>query len=145
METESTIPIQEGSNEKYPPLIKRFQSLIIDMVFIIVCMFIISIVLSNFNEDKTGILKGILLVGLFFIYEPFCMAFGCTIGNLISGIRVRKYLDENRHINLFNSYLRFVVKLFLGIISFLTVTTNRQKRAIHDMAAGSIMVFAEKM
>ena len=65
----------------YPPIIKRFQSLIIDQAFIIVCMGIFSQLMANTDEENTGILRGFLLFGLFFIYEPLCMAFGCTIGN----------------------------------------------------------------
>jgi uncharacterized RDD family membrane protein YckC len=80
---------------------------------------------------------------LFFIYEPFCIAFGCTIGNKIAGIRVRNFHDESKRISLFNSYIRFIIKLLLGIISFFTVTSDSWKRAIHDKAAGSIMVYAE--
>ncbi|MBK6901485.1 MAG: hypothetical protein IPH04_01390 [Saprospirales bacterium] len=38
------------------------------------------------------------------------MAFGCTIGNYISGIRVRKFGEEEKRINIFSSYLRFIVK-----------------------------------
>lgn len=128
----------------YPPIIKRFQSLIIDQAFIIVCMGIFSQLLTNTDEENTGALRGFLLFGLFFIYEPLCMAFGCTIGNYISGIRVRKFGEEERRINIFSSYLRFIVKIFLGIVSFFTVTSDKSKRAIHDMAAGSIMVYAKK-
>lgn len=130
--------------ENYPPLLRRFQSLLIDQVFIIICMLIFSQLLSNDNEEGTGALRGFLLIGLFFIYEPFCMAFGCTIGNLISGIRVRKFGEEDKRINIFNSYIRLVVKALLGTISFFTVTSNKSKRAMHDMASGSIMIYADR-
>ena len=144
METESQVIVEEVNQENFPPLIKRFQSLIIDQVFIILCMVVFSQLLSNTNEESTGALRGFLLFGLFFLYEPFCMAFGCSIGNYVAGIRVRKFGEEEMRINIFQSYLRFIVKILLGIISFFTVTSNKYKRAIHDMAAGSIMVYAKK-
>ena len=142
MEPENQIIIDSPDLPVFPPLVKRFQSLIIDQVFIILCMLIFSQLLTNETEESTGALRGFLFLGLFFLYEPFCMAFGCTLGNRISGIRVRKFDDPEKRINIFNSYLRFIVKLVLGTISFFTVTSNKSKRAIHDMAAGSMMVYA---
>ncbi len=144
METENPVIVVEVNQKNFPPLIKRFQSLIIDQVFIILCMVIFSQLLVNTNEENTGALRGFLLFGLFFLYEPFSMAFGCSIGNYVSGIRVRKFNDEEKRIGIFQSYLRFIVKILLGIISFFTVTSNKSKRAIHDMAAGSIMIYAKK-
>lgn len=131
--------------DNFPPLVKRFQSLILDQVFLIICMVIFSQLLSNTDEENTDVLRGVLLVGLFGIYEPLCMAFGCTIGNYVSGIRVRKFSDHKRRINIFQSYIRFITKLLLGIISFFTVTSNKSKRAIHDMTAGSIMIYAREI
>lgn len=143
MENENPIipdPVQE---EIYPPLIKRVQSLIIDQVFIILCMFIFAFLLGNSNEESTGTLRGVLFISLFLIYEPVCMTFGCTIGNYASGIRVRKFKDEARHINIFQSYIRFIIKILLGIISFFSVTFNKSKRAMHDMVAGSVVIYAK--
>jgi len=65
---ETEAPIDQ---ENFPPLIKRFQSLIIDQAFLILCMVIFSQLLTNTNEERTGALRGILLFGLFFLYEPF--------------------------------------------------------------------------
>ena len=144
METENQVIVEEVNQENFPPLIKRFQSLFIDQAFIILCMIVFSRLLANTDAESTGGLRGFLLFGLFFLYEPFCMSFGCSIGNYISGIRVRKFGDEEKRINILNSYLRFIVKILLGIISFFTVTSNKYKRAIHDMAAGSIMIYAQK-
>jgi uncharacterized RDD family membrane protein YckC len=136
--------VTEQTNQQvFPPLIKRFQSLIIDQVFIIICIFIIGQFLSD-TEDN-GALRGLLFFGLFFFYEPVSIAFGCSLGNYLTGIRVRKFGAEEERINILYSYLRFIVKLLLGIISFFTVTTNKQKRAIHDLAAGSVMTFAKKI
>jgi len=144
MQLEDAVFVEEINQENFPPLIKRFQSLITDQVFIILCMVIFSQLFENTDEEDTGALRGFLLFGLFFLYEPFCLAFGCTIGNYIAGIRVRKFGNEEKRINILRSYIRFIVKILLGIISFFTVTSNKHKRAIHDIAAGSIMIYAKK-
>lgn len=128
----------------YPPLIKRFQSLIVDQVLLITCMFIISNLFGTSEEESNGALRGFLFLGLFVIYEPFCLSVGTTVGNLAAGIRVRRFKNEEKHLSLANSYVRFVVKLILGVISFFTVTSNKSKRAIHDFASGSIVIYAKK-
>lgn len=143
METAGQIIVEDVNTENYPLLVKRFQSLIIDQVFIIICMVIFSQLLSNESAESTGMLRGFLLIGLFFIYEPVCMAFGSTVGNYVSGIRVRRFGNKEKRINIFNSYIRFIIKLFLGVISFFTVTSDKWKRAIHDKAAGSIVIYAK--
>lgn len=128
----------------YPPMIKRFQSLIVDQVLLITCMFIISNLFGTSEEESNGALRGILFLGLFVIYDPFCLSFGTTVGNLAAGIRVRQFKNEEKRLSIPNSYVRFVVKLILGIISFFTVTSNKSKRAIHDFASGSIVIYAKK-
>jgi uncharacterized RDD family membrane protein YckC len=130
--------------DDFPTLSRRFQSLLIDQVFIIFCMLIFSLLLPNFNPGSAGGLRVTLFLGLFLVYEPFCISFGCTLGNYLSGTRVRKFGEEGKRISLISSYLRFVAKLFLGIISFFTVTSNAWKRGIHDMAAGSVMIYNVK-
>jgi uncharacterized RDD family membrane protein YckC len=144
LKTLDTIETPEIDSSAFPPLIKRFQSLIVDQVFIIICMTIFSQLFSDTDEESTGALRGFLLFGLFFLYEPLCMTFGTTIGNYIAGIRVRKFMKEDERINIIQSYVRFIVKIVLGIISFFTVTANKHKRAIHDLAAGSIMIYVKK-
>jgi hypothetical protein len=68
------------------------------------------------------------------------MTFGCTIGNYIKGIRVRKNEDISQKINIGQAILRYPIKLALGWISFLTINSNLQRRAIHDLASGSVMI-----
>ena len=36
--------------------------------------------------------------------------------------------------------IRYPVKLLLGWISFLTINSNPKRRAIHDLASGSVMI-----
>ncbi|MFN8154345.1 MAG: RDD family protein [Bacteroidia bacterium] len=128
----------------YPTLVKRFQSLFVDQVFIIICMAVFSMLLGNPEDESLNGIRGLLLFGLFFVYEPLCMVFGCTAGNFIAGIRVRRFSDPAQKINLFQSYLRFIVKLLLGIISFFTVTSDKHKRALHDKVSGSVMIYKPK-
>jgi uncharacterized RDD family membrane protein YckC len=68
------------------------------------------------------------------------MTLGCTLGNYLMKIRVKRFADNKRKINLLQAYIRFVVKVLLGWISFLTINSNKERRAIHDFVAGSVML-----
>jgi uncharacterized RDD family membrane protein YckC len=58
------------------------------------------------------------------------------------GIRVRKkILHEN--ISIPSAYLRIIVKLFLGLISFFTIPFSDKKRAIHDFAVDSVVIYVK--
>lgn len=56
-------------------------------------------------------------------------------------IRVRTP-DGNNRIGIAHAFMRMVVKYLLGLISFLTVPARKDRRAIHDLAARSIVVEA---
>jgi uncharacterized RDD family membrane protein YckC len=68
------------------------------------------------------------------------MTLGCTLGNYIKGIRVRQISDTSKKINLIQALIRYPVKVMLGWFSFLTIGSNSKRRAIHDFAAGSVMI-----
>ncbi|WP_369806237.1 RDD family protein [Desertivirga arenae] len=77
---------------------------------------------------------------MWFLYEPLCTAFGCTIGNYMKGIRVRNREDHSQRINVFQAFLRYTFKLGLGTISFFVIHSNDEKRALHDMVSGSVVL-----
>lgn len=124
--------------EKYPFMIERIQSILIDSILVIACMILFSDVLSNF-KDVPNWLRALLLISLF-LYEPIATTFGGTIGNNIKGIRVRKNGDEVQSINFFQALIRYFFKLLLGWLSFITIFSSDKKRAIHDIISGTVMV-----
>lgn len=121
----------------------RIKSAFIDGLFIFLLMFFFSAVLDRLTEPPVW-LNMLMFIGIWVLYEPVCVAFGCTIGNYLMGIRVRRASNEARHINIFQSFVRYALKISLGWLSFLTIHQNTQRRAIHDLAAGSVMVYREK-
>ncbi len=124
---------------KYPLLTERIQSTFIDTIFIVVLMFIASIVLDRF-ENVPDWVRIVIFFGIWALYEPVCTTLGFTLGNYIKGIRVRRLNDVASHINFFQAFARYVLKLLLGWVSFLTIHSNPEKQAIHDLAAGSVMI-----
>jgi uncharacterized RDD family membrane protein YckC len=124
---------------EYPSLSERFQSIIIDQVFIVILMFSFATILDKFSDAPDWI-RIAMFFGIWGIYEPVCMTFGCTIGNFMKRIRVKKFARPEKKINIFQAYARYITKLLLGFISFLTVTGNKERRAIHDMVASTVMI-----
>lgn len=125
--------------EKYPELKDRVQSTLIDTVLIIVLMFLFASILEKFDNVPDWI-RIALFAALFITYEPVCMTLGCTLGNYLKGIRVRKEADTTKRINIFQALVRYPIKIFLGWISFLTIHSNPKRRSIHDLASGSVMI-----
>lgn len=125
--------------EKYPLLSDRVQSSFIDTILVIIMMFVFSSVLDRYEHVPDWV-RILLFAGLFIIYEPLCIALGSTLGNYIKGIRVRRDDNTARRINIFQSLIRYPIKLSLGWLSFLTIHSNTKRRAIHDMVSGSVMI-----
>lgn len=125
---------------RYPFLSARLKSTLIDGIIVIIGgMYLASAIFERIGEVPDA-WRIATLFGLFFVYEPISQTLGCTLGNYIMGIRVRSAADETRRINIFQAILRLVVKLALGWVSFLTIHSNPKRQALHDLAAGSVMV-----
>jgi uncharacterized RDD family membrane protein YckC len=58
-----------------------------------------------------------------------------------TGIRVRTN-ESFEKISVPAAYLRVVIKILLGIISLLSITFTKERRAVHDFAAGSVVIMA---
>lgn len=102
-------------------------------------MFIFASVLDRF-ENVPDSVRIILFVLVWIVYDPVCTSLGFTLGNYIKGLRVRQHDNLNKRINIFQAVLRYLVKIFLGWISFLTINSNKEKRALHDFVAGSVVI-----
>ena len=134
MNTTSSLAVE------YPSLSDRFQSTFIDLIFIIIVMFVFASILERFNEEAPDWVRIVLFFGLWAVYEPLCTTLGFTIGNYAKGIRVRNFSDPRKKINFLQAFFRYVLKSWLGWLSFLTIHFNNERRAIHDFVAGSVMI-----
>ena len=132
-------PDSSFQQAEYPRLLDRIQSTMIDTLFMIFLMFLATPILEKFPNAPDWV-RMVAFFGIWFVYEPLCTSLGFTLGNYIKNLRVRKHSDITKRINIFQAIIRYIFKLGLGWISLLTVTSNREKRAIHDMVAGSIVI-----
>jgi uncharacterized RDD family membrane protein YckC len=124
---------------QYPLLIDRFQSVLIDSIVIILLMFILSSVIENFATLSNAV-RILLFFVLWAIYEPLATTLGFTLGNYIAGIRVRNFKNMNMKIDFFRSFIRFIIKVVLGWLSLITIFSNKERRALHDLVSGSVMI-----
>jgi uncharacterized RDD family membrane protein YckC len=129
--------------KRYPELKTRIQSTFIDTMLMLGLMFLAATILDKINpsqEEEDGWIRGLIFITIWGIYEPLAMTIGCTVGNYLMKIRVKSNADNAKRINLLQAFTRFVVKIGLGWISFLTIHSNKERRAIHDLVAGSVMI-----
>jgi uncharacterized RDD family membrane protein YckC len=134
-----TRTVTQPDTHTYPTLADRVQSTFIDTIVIIILMFVFASVLERYKAAPDWI-RIALFFGLWAMYEPIATTFGGTIGNHLKGIRVRQYSNPARRIHFFQAFVRYAVKIMLGWLSFLTIHSNPQKRAVHDMVVGSVMI-----
>ena len=137
MSDQTNAPLPDGIT--YPALIKRVQSIFIDTVFIVGLMFAFSAILSSFEHVPDWLRMSVFIL-IWVVYEPLCVTLGCTVGNYIIGLRVRNNSNINERIDIIRAVIRYGLKVMLGWISFVTIHSNDKKRAIHDLAVGSVMI-----
>jgi hypothetical protein len=123
---------------EYPLLLKRYQALFIDG-WIILMGAILSFTLMDGNENGQLILRILFLIVLF-SYEPILTTYATTIGQKLTGIRVREMSNPQRSISLAKAYVRFFTKGILGWLSFVTIHFNPHHRAIHDFMSSSVVI-----
>lgn len=125
----------------YPGVLDRIKAVVIDGIIIIVFMFIATSIFSLFEKvpDNARI---IAFVFIFILYDPLLTSiFGGTLGHFIIGIRVKQESDETKNIIFPLALMRFIVKVCLGWISFLTVFGNPKRKAIHDYLVYSVVIY----
>ena len=121
----------------YPELNRRYFCSFIDGMIVFTTAMAVGLALQG--ERLVGVrIAAILLV--VFTYEPVLTSRLCTAGQVAMGLRVRRYNALNERISLPAAYLRYMVKLILGFYSFFAMSFNKERRAVHDLVAGSIVV-----
>lgn len=129
-------------NVQYPSITRRYLASLIDGLLIFVVFLMIAYILKQ-SSGIVNVVKVGLILSMFFIYEPFCTSKLCTLGQKIMGIRVRS-VDTYERISIISAYMRIIVKILLGIISFFTIPFTRGKRGIHDFAVNSIVIYVNE-
>jgi uncharacterized RDD family membrane protein YckC len=121
-----------------PNLVVRIKAAFIDLS-ILLTTFAVASFFTDIMSNIPTVVKGAVAVFMFFLYDPMLTAFtGGTIGHKLMKLRIKRFSDSRRNISFLSATIRFLIKGILGWVSFFTVTGNSNKRAIHDIASGSI-------
>lgn len=125
----------------YPGVSDRVKAAVTDTIIIVGFMFIAAYSFSQF-ENVADNLRIISFIFIFGLYDPiFTSFFGATFGHMANNLCVRNRHDHKKKIMFPLAAFRFIVKFLLGIISLLTVGKHKNHLAIHDLAAGSIVLY----
>lgn len=130
-------------NQMYPSIMNRIQALFFDVWIVIGTLIFLS---STFFEDYEGRFVGLKIIvffALLLIYEPLANMTGGTIGYRTMGMKIRRFGDLDKKLSFTQAFGRSIMKLALGWISFLTISIDPQRRAMHDKATGTVVLNAK--
>ena len=141
---ENPLTADLNTSLQYPGVARRVKALFTDTLVMMLFMVLFTALFAQF-EKAADVARIIAIVFIFLLYDPLFTSFtGATIGHRLFGLRVRDEQEPTKNIGFFKAFLRFLMKAFLGWISLLTVHGNPKRKAMHDMAVGSVVVFARE-
>jgi uncharacterized RDD family membrane protein YckC len=126
---------------KYPSLLRRYVASLIDGATIFVAFALYMRSPLRFAQSQAPNYWPLVLLPL---YEPLLTRCLCTPGQFLMRIRVRTEPGIER-VPVVRTFFRLVVKYVLGLVSFAFMPAHPQKRALHDLAAGTIVVDARSV
>jgi uncharacterized RDD family membrane protein YckC len=124
-----------------PTLPRRYAATAVDGALMLAAL-VAPTALWGADDAAARITRAALAVGAFLVYEPLCTGRFVTLGQWVAGVRVRRFRSGER-IGVPRAFVRLWAKFLLGFISFLIIPFIPGRRAIHDLASGSIVITAD--
>jgi uncharacterized RDD family membrane protein YckC len=126
---------------KYPGVFDRVKAVVIDGVILILLSMLITDIFSSFSSVPS-IARAVAFVVIFILYDPLLVCItGGTIGHKFIGLRVKQEANPLKNIPFSLALVRFLLKWTLGWISLLTVMGSKKRKAIHDIAVKSVVIY----
>jgi uncharacterized RDD family membrane protein YckC len=125
------------SEEDLPSITRRYLAVFVDGMLVFTAFMILSAVFEG--HGGIAAVRVAAIVGFIGLYEPLCTSRLCTVGQSLLGVRVRT-LETGKRISIFQAYVRLVIKVLLGWISFFSILFSRERRGLHDIGCGSIVI-----
>jgi uncharacterized RDD family membrane protein YckC len=134
----------------YPGMLRRTLATLIDLAVVICCVILI-VKYPIFPQLGWANVMAAIAVPL--LYEPVLSACLCTVGQALMGTRVR-HSETSQRIGLGKAYLRFIMKYVVSILGAASgpsaagtpisvgVWSDRDGRSLHDLQAGTVVVYA---
>ena len=133
-ETESTPALRPASPVRYATFTRRFRALVIDNCCV-AALLLALFFLDDAISDVPGATRvaWLLMVAVLLLYDPVLVSRrGATIGHAAAGLRVVD-ARTGRWPSFARAFVRSLVKLMLGLLSFFTMELTRRHQAVHDM------------
>jgi uncharacterized RDD family membrane protein YckC len=127
--------------EWVPTLARRYTATVIDALLVFMAV-AVSIALWPTDDAVARPMRVAFAIAAILIYEPLCTGCFVTLGQWVMAVRVRRF-DTGERIGVVRALGRIITKVVLGIVSFLVLPFTPGRRAIHDMATGSIVIMAD--
>jgi uncharacterized RDD family membrane protein YckC len=119
---------------RYATFTSRFRAVLIDTALVFGAL--ITVLLLGDIADGvpgSGRLVWILMVALLFLYEPLLIwRRGATIGHSARQLQVVS-IDTGERPGFLRALVRYLIKVILGLPSFVTMTFSRRHQAVHDI------------
>ena len=126
--------------QKFPSILQRYLSSFIDGLLIL-ALFIGLSYLFQQDSQMADSIRLVIFFGVFLCYEPICVSCFFTLGQKITGIRVRRVGTLGK-IPIPLAFVRYFLKIALGFASLFAIIFSEKRRAIHDYASGSNVILA---
>jgi uncharacterized RDD family membrane protein YckC len=124
----------------YATFARRLNALMLD--FVLVAGFagiLIALALGVQESPPARIALFTAFWGLLLLYEPVCVwRFGGTLGHRVFNLQVRDARGGEK-LGLVRAVVRFLLKGFLGWLSFFTMALTKRRQALHDILTGSVV------
>ncbi len=122
----------------YPSLVRRYVATTVDVIAIIFIFYIYA--QSPLYIAHDGV-TAVWPLWLFVLYEPICNRYLTTLGQFVMHFRVRTYVGHKR-VPVWRGIVRVLAKYALGALSFFRMPMQKQRRALHDIISGTIVIEA---
>ena len=139
-------PLANTSTRRYATFTRRFRAVVVDTA--VVCAGIVIVMLVG---DVTDFVPGsdriawLFMFGALLLYEPLLIwRRGATIGHAVNHLTVVSD-RTGRAPTLVQAFARYVIKILLGVISFVTMAFTRRHQAVHDALTRTTVQLAPGM
>jgi uncharacterized RDD family membrane protein YckC len=133
----------EATGLRYATFTSRFRAVVTDTALLVAGMVVVLIggALAD-GVPGSGRVAWLLIFGLTFLYEPLLVWHrGATVGHARNHLCV--VADRTgRRPGFGRAFARYIVKLVLGVPSFVTMALTRKHQAVHDVLTGTTVQLA---
>jgi len=110
--------------------------MVLDQVVVLVILFGAIALAVQIESDSVSRAIGIFVLIVLVLYEPILISLtGGTLGHHFTNLRVVD--DRGGNVSFLKACARFVIKIVLGMYSFVILAATRRNQAVHDVLTRS--------